>query len=180
VLYTNKNPTGSGGNPSDATPLPIGTATPGTSNLFAREGHVHALPTGQVLVQKHSVAIAATDFDGLGATDTSEVLNLGTALPANARIVGVNLKLATPFTGGGNAAVTLDIGSSGDPDALIDGANLFAAAVDGQVSTAPAGIAPHKHFSASTQLTGTFVVDVGLAELTAGAGTVEILYCVLA
>lgn len=131
-------------------------------------------------VHKLAVAINATAFDALGNTDTSETIDLGTALPANARILGVNIKLTTPFTGGGNAAVTLDVGSSGDPDALVDGADLFAAAVDGLASTVPRGIAPSKHFATSTQLTGTFVADVGLKELTAGAGTVEVLYSLLA
>lgn len=131
-------------------------------------------------VLKFSQAFAHTDFDALGALDTSEVVNYGTAIPAGARIVGRSVELTTPLTGGGNAAVTVDLGSAGDPDAIIDGADIFASAVDGQASSVPSGIAPNKRFAVATQLTLTFVADVGLKELTAGAGTVEILYVVQA
>ena len=102
-------------------------------------------------------------------------------LPANARIVGASVKLATPFTGGGAADVKLDIGTAGDPDAIVNAADLFAAAVDGEASAMPSGIAPNKHFvAAGAQLTATVDADVNVADLTAGAATIDVLYTILA
>jgi hypothetical protein len=128
-------------------------------------------------VQKKTLTVGHAD---LTDADGSQTVNLDTALPANARIVGVNVKLATPFSGGTASAVSVDVGSAGDPDALVDGADLFAAAVDGQASTMPSGIAPHKHFALSTQLTATFAANDDVLDLTAGACTIEVLYAVLA
>jgi hypothetical protein len=122
-----------------------------------------------------SVTVAHGD---LTAAATSEAINIGSPLPAGARIVGVSIDLATPFSGGSATAVTVDIGSSGDVDAIVDGANLFAAAVDGQASTLPAGIAPNKKFSAATQLIATFISDVNVAALTAGSCTINVLFTV--
>lgn len=116
----------------------------------------------------------------LTAAATSETLNVGAALPANARIYGFNIKLATPFSGGGAAAVSVEVGSAGDADAIVDGADLFAAAVDGQASSAPAGIAPYKHFALSTQITATFTSNVNVADLDAGSVTIEIYYFIAA
>jgi hypothetical protein len=128
-------------------------------------------------VQKRTVTVGHADLDAAALT---QAIDIGEDLPANARILGVAIKLTTAFSGGGAAAVSVDIGSSGDVDAIVDGANLFAAAVDGQASTRPAGIAPNKHFVAATQLTATFISDVNVVGLTAGAVTIDVLFTVLA
>lgn len=138
------------------------------------------LVSGQIdassqLPQKHAATFTHAD---LTAASTSQALSFGSALPANARILSWNVKLSTAFTGGGATACSVDVGSTGDADALIDGANLFAAAVDGLASSAPAGVAPHKHFASATQLSATFVSDVNVADLTAGSATIELLYIV--
>lgn len=115
------------------------------------------------------------------AAAASEALNIGTALPANSRIVGVDIHTLTPFSGGSVADFTVDIGTAGDVDALIDGADLFAAAVDGGPATIPQGIRPDKFFAAGGQLIATFRCgsdDVG--DATAGAVTIDVLYIVLA
>lgn len=109
-----------------------------------------------------------TDADG------QQDIVIGTP-PAGARCLGVNIKLATPFSGGTASAVTVDIGSAGDPDKLIDGANLFAAAVDGQASTRPLGIAPNADIG-GVELRARFDADDDVADLTAGSVTIEILY----
>lgn len=134
----------------------------------------NAATTG--IVRKASLAIGHAD---LTDADGSQTLTIAT-LPAGAQVLGVNVKLATPFTGGGAGSVTLDVGSSGDADALVDGANVFAAAVDGQASTRPLGIAPNKQFAAATAVQATVAADVNVADLTAGAMTVEVIYSVLA
>lgn len=65
-------------------------------------------------------------------------------------------------------------------DALIDGADLFAAAVDGGPATIPQGIRPNKSMGA-VQLIATFRCGSDdVADATAGAITIDVLYIVLA
>lgn len=130
---------------------------------------------------KKTVTVTHADLTETAA-NTSQAINIGTALPDNARIVGVDIRALTAFSGGGVSALTVDIGSSGDIDALIDGADLFAAAVDGGPATMPSGIRPNKTFASSTQLIATFLTDSGhdLEDLTAGSVTIDVLYIVKA
>jgi len=132
-------------------------------------------PSGSI--QKRSLtATHAT----ITAAAGDETLSIGAALPANSRILGVSIHTVTAFSGGTVGDFTVDIGSAGDIDALVDGANLFAAAVDGQVATRPLGIAPNKFFAAATQLQAKFICgsdDVG--DATAGACTIDVLFEVL-
>lgn len=133
---------------------------------------------GVLRIRKASLAIGHAD---LTEADNSQLVPFAAALPAQSRILSVSVKLTTPFTGGTVSACTFDVGTTGDADALIDGADVFAAAVDGYASTAPAGIAPNKHFVTAPTLNVT-VANAGdtLANLSAGAATVEVLYVVLA
>lgn len=144
----------------------------GSSQEVAPIDHTHEITT-----RVRAVTQQITTAD-LTASAGSQVINLGAALPANAQVLGVSIDLATPFTGGGAASATADIGSSGDADALIDGADIFAAAVDGQASALTAGIAPNKFFSGSTQLTVTIAADVNVDLLTAGDMTARVLFAV--
>jgi hypothetical protein len=130
-------------------------------------------------VDKRSVTIAHGD---LTAAATSEAIEIGEPLPANARIIGVSIHTVTPYSGGSVSAAVVDIGTSGDADAIVDGANVFAAAVDGQASTLPAGIAPNKLFAAAgAQLLATVATTNGnVADLTAGTITIDVLFAVLA
>lgn len=133
------------------------------------------------LNQKRTVTVGQADLTA-AVNGTAQAINIGAALPANARIRGAQLKLATPFTGGGASAVTVDIGTAEDVDAIVDGADVFAAAVDGYASSMPLGIAPFKHFPTSKQLIATFTPDGGatLLALTAGSVVIDVEYDVLA
>ncbi len=127
---------------------------------------------------KRTVTVGHADLD---AAATSQTINIGATLPANARIVGYDIRALTIFTGGGAGAVTVDVGTSGDIDAIVDGSDLFAAAVDGGPSTMPLGIRPNKTFiTAAAQLIATFVADVDVADLTTGSVVIDVLYVVLA
>jgi hypothetical protein len=139
--------------------------------------HVSALLQGDGQVQRRVVTVGHAD---LTAAAVSEAIAIGAPLPANAHILGASIALATPFSGGGATSCVVDIGSTGDADAIVDGSNVFAAAVDGQASTLPAGIAPNKVFSSATQLNATFISDVNVAALSAGSATVEVLFAVIA
>lgn len=138
-----------------------------------------ALAAAGISVQKRTVTVGHAD---LTDADTSQDVNIGAALPANARIIGVDVRGFTAFAGGSVSALALDIGTSGDIDALVDGADLFAAAVDGGPSTMPTGIRPNKTFAtAGAQLVARFVsTGDNLVNLTAGAVTIDVLFAVLA
>lgn len=145
------------------------TVTPSVSNGAQKR---------TVTVPYNNAALAAANSNGASA-----VVNIGAVLPANARILGVDMRALTAFSGGSASAVTIDVGTSGDPDALIDGADVFAAAVDGGPATMPAGIRPNKTFaSAGAQLIATFTPDAGhqLANLTAGTVIIDVLFTELA
>lgn len=146
------------------------------SPTFGKMAEAIAVTDAGITLQKRSVTIDHTD---LTASTTTETESIGSALPDDARILGVGLELATPFAGI-TGPVTVDIGSAGDVDALVDGANLTDAAVDGQASTRPAGIAPNKHFASATQLIATFLSASGnLEDCSAGEVTIDVLFAVL-
>lgn len=128
-------------------------------------------------IQTRSVTITHVT---LNAAALSQAINIGAVLPANAMILGANVAIATPTTGGSATSCTVDIGTSGDVDALIDGADVFAAAVDGMASTHPLGIAPNKLFvTAGAQLIATVTSDVNVSLLTAGSFTVTVAFAAL-
>ena len=135
-----------------------------------------SLADAGVSLQKRSVTVGHAD---LTDADTSQDFSIGAALPANARILGVDLHTLTAFAGI-TGPITVDIGSSGDTDALVDGA-VVSTAVDGHASTRPLGVCPNKLFASSTQLTARFDSASGnLVDLTSGTVTIDVLFAVLA
>ena len=123
---------------------------------------------------KRTVTITHADLTE-ATNNTAQAINIGATLPANARITGVDMRALTVFTGGSVSAVTCDIGTSGDVDALIDGADLQTTAVDSGPATMPQGIRPNKMFaSGGAQLLATFYPDSGHALLALTAGSVVI------
>lgn len=151
------------------------TAATGADELFEvfLHGPGGSLNPGQGVIGERTLTVLESD---LNAAATTQDINIGAALPARAMILGVSFSAFTPFTGGG-VTLTLDIGSSGDADAIKDGVDLSTAAVDGQPATAPNGVAPNKTFVASTQLVAHFIGAGGnVSALTAGAVTIRVQY----
>lgn len=149
------------------------------SSLLSYRGY--EMQTLEERANFHEVRVVRTTFveGDLTDADTSQTLNLGDALPAGSRIIGVDMNTLTPFTGGALSAFTVDIGSSADADAIIDGADVHNAAVDGGPVAMPQGIRPNKYFAASTQLTAKFdSVGANVADATAGAVTIDVYYTV--
>lgn len=127
-------------------------------------------------VQVMSQTYGEEDLTAAAATET---LDLGYELPAHSRIVGVEMYGFAPFTGGTITDFTVDIGSSNDPAALIDGANLFAGAVDDGPSAMPQGIRPNKLFDAGVQLQAKFdCASDDVADATTGDVTIDVYYTV--
>jgi hypothetical protein len=166
---------------ASATAGSVVTSTDSTTGRWLILATQAELTGGASAPQKASVTVA---FGALAAGNSNGLAvsaNLGAALPANARILGAALRLTTPFTGGGATAVTVDIGTAGDPIAIVAAADALHAAVDGMAFTQPAGKAPNKFFATSAQLLARFTPDGShtLLGLTAGSITIDVLYSVL-
>lgn len=142
------------------------------------------MPTSPIYGDKLARDIAAFDIKkitttighaDLTAAATSQVINLGSALPTGAFVVGRTIALATAFSGGSVSACVVDIGGT-DADAIVDGESIFTGA-----TTAKAGTSGINPFGAlgGQQLTATIVAtDDNVVNLTAGAMTITILYVV--
>lgn len=156
-----------------------GAMTIGATATSIVMGAPVTLPATQLgTIQTRSVTITHTTLDAAALTQT---INIGAVLPANTMIVGSNVAITTPTTGGGSSSCVVDIGTSGDVDAIIDGANVFAAAVDGIASTRPLGIAPDKLFvTAGAQLIATVIGDVNVSLFTAGSFTITVAFVAIA
>jgi hypothetical protein len=125
-------------------------------------------------IQKRQLVMTEADLTTAGA---AQALNIGAALPANSTVLGVSIHDVTAFSGASVADMTIDVGSSGDVDALVDGADVFGAAVVDGSATMTAGIQPNKHFTASTQLIATFRCGTDdVADATAGGCTIDVLF----
>lgn len=91
-------------------------------------------------------------------------------LPAGSQILGVGIRLPTRFTGAGFVSVGVDIGTAGDPNAIVANSDVSDAGINGQASTLPAGIAPHPKYVAATTLFATFTPDGGHALVNLAQG----------
>lgn len=112
----------------------------------------------------------------LTAAATSESLDLG-SLPPGAVPDGVEVELATPFTGGTVSACVVAVGTTADPDAILASANVFAAAADGQASAQTQGAAPRKRFASGAALKALFTATGdNVVNLSAGACTIRVYY----
>jgi hypothetical protein len=167
---------------ADAGALAIGGSA--TSIVLGAAATFAATQTGTI--QKKTVTVAynnaALTATSGSANGTAASVDIDTALPANARIVGVDMRSLTPFTGGSVASVSVDVGSSGDVNAIVAAADVQTAAVDGGPATMPLGVRPWKTYASSTQLVATFTPDAShkLSSLTAGSVVIDVLYTILA
>jgi len=137
---------------------------------------VAAANTGIV---KRTVAITqASDLAGLGAGVKSFSKNVGAVLPANARFVGVDLKVTSALSGGSVATGTVAVGVTGTANALVTATSVTSA-----TGFPKAGTAGVKGYSMSSldglQLTVTVTTDVDLNALTGGSVSVDVFYVVL-
>jgi hypothetical protein len=129
------------------------------------------------LIQRRSVTITVSDLTE-AVDGAPQQFNVGNVLPVNARIIGRSLRDVTPFTGGGATEVLLDVGGT-DPDAIIAGEDLLAGGTNEREGAA--GVNPTGGLYGGQQITATFTPDVthNLADLTAGAVTIDVLFVVV-
>ena len=120
-------------------------------------------------IQKRTATIAEGDLSG-----TSQAVNIGAALPANAIVLGHEIVVNTQGVLAGND-LSIIVGGT-DTDAIVASTDLDALApgkYQGTLGTHPRGS------FASEQLTATFAAS-DLASLSAGNWTINVWYFVLA
>jgi hypothetical protein len=129
---------------------------------------VKAIADAAIALQKRTVTVVEGDLSG-----TSQAVNVGAVLPANAIVLAHELKVNTQFAGQSDLTITLGgtvataIVASTDLDALIAG-NY----------SGTLGAHPRGSFSAE-QLVATFAATA-LADLSAGSITITVWFSVLA
>jgi hypothetical protein len=129
-------------------------------------------------LQKRTVTVGHAQLTD-AVNGHAQAIAIGTALPANARIVGRELSGLTEFAGGSVSACTLSIGGT-DVDAIVAAQDVFTGA--GVVAKAgTSGVNPTGNLGGQ-QLYATFTPDAehALDALTAGAVTITVLFAVLA
>ena len=146
-------------------------------NLFAAPT---LTPGGPFLLSK-TVTVAHDDaaFEAEGDDGDSVDVNVGTALPANAVILGARYTITEVFAGAGVASLTMIVGFSGDTNGVIEAVDIFGDATGeyrGTPGSAVGGPAGGK------QLVANFDPDAsaGLDELTAGEVKIDVFYAVIA
>jgi hypothetical protein len=94
------------GNPSDASPLADGTATPGVSALYTRGDHVH--PTDTSRAPLASPTFTGTVRAPIFAADTGITVNAGNIAAPAGNVTGVNITATGPVTGSNIGTNNLD------------------------------------------------------------------------
>jgi hypothetical protein len=124
---------------------------------------------------KVAAAIGVGQFATLGPGVKTLSVPLGKVLPPGARPFARELKLATPFSGGGATIATLNLGGT-VPNDIVAGQTVYPgapAAMAGASGVNPTG----DH--GGQQLAITLSSDADLNKLTAGSITVSLFYAVL-
>lgn len=113
--------------------------------------------------------------DGDLTSDTnSQAFTLSPSLPAGSAVLGVAIDLGTVLDDA-EATITMDIGPSGDTDAIIDGADLTTAA-NGQAGSRPLGVAPNLYVGSETALSATVTSTGTISDISQGDCTVRVFY----
>lgn len=98
--------------------------------------------------------------------DSAASINIGTAVPLNARVLKAVINVTEAFDGAVESTITL--GDAGDPD-------RFCETTEADLSTIGVyEIENYYNYGSATQLTGTYVRDGA----TAGAAAIEIIYSI--
>jgi len=119
------------------------------------------------------------DHTTITTAGSSQVIAIGT-IPANSRVSSVSFGAYTAFSGGTISDFTCDVGGT-DVDMIVDGANLYAAAVNGNISAKPLGVNSTPFFATATALTATFLCGSDdVADATAGSITIDVIFDLLA
>ncbi len=136
-----------------------------------------ATPSGTM--QKKSVTVLFSDLIDPDDGDAQDV-NVGTALPAGAMVVGARYTVNTPFAGAGLATLTMMVGKSGDTNGVIEAVDILGDAAAQYQGTLGTMMVNGPSLQSEVQLVANFDPDAsaGLDELTAGSVTIDVYYFV--
>jgi hypothetical protein len=127
------------------------------------------------------LAVCTVDYTELDAAATTEAISLVT-LPDNAFIVGCDVDVVTLFADSGSiSALVVEVGTSGDVDALFTSTTVFTGGSTGRLLAPGAGVSGDgAAIQAKFTATGANLGDGGgTTDLDAGKLRVRILYVVL-
>lgn len=156
----------------------IGAATaialnPTSTGNVKLNDSAHKDADGGETVFKKSLAVGFAD---LTDADGSQSFNLGTALPANAIVIGHAVSISNIFDDGVAGTFSVDIGLAGALDAICNGADLTTAI--GELH-GPLGARSGGRYQA-VQLLATVLGSVNVDTATQGAAVFEVYYIILA
>ncbi len=123
-------------------------------------------------VQMLQVTLGHADLTAAALTET---LNVGSALPAGSRILGVESELTEVFSGGGASAMTASLGVAGALTELVNARNVFT----GQALAIVSGNGSRPNGTRSGQLQAQFTATgANVVALTTGSITFRVFYVV--
>lgn len=156
-----------------------------SATVSAQLAEVKAIADAGMAVTKRTCTIdfapGADNFAGLAGGVKTFSKNIGAATPANARLVGWSIgETITPFDDATHGDFDLEIGTAGDPNAIMTSTSVKAGATNfpknGTAGVAGFNMCP----IASTQYVAKLTSSVDLNTTTAGAIVVNLFYLVLA
>ena len=134
-----------------------------------------AIAAGPGVVQKRTVSVGFATFASTAAKTLA--VDIGAALPANARILSRELRIATEFTGGGESAVTCSVGITTATTAIVNAQDVLGTSGD---IAGTSGTDPQPLYASASQLLATYTSTTNnLEDLTAGAMVIDVLFVVL-
>jgi hypothetical protein len=153
------------------------------TDVEAALAEVKAVADAGIGAVKRTVTIGFADFAALGVADFTAI-DVGAALPANARLLGYEIVDVTPFDdGGASVDVKIRIGVGVETSAIMGDVDIdqAAAPIASTNGTPGARGYPMHNLGGETVIaTVTTTNPAHLAGLDAGAVTVNLFYCVLA
>ncbi len=129
------------------------------------------------MILKKSVTVLYSDLIDGDDGDAQDV-NVGTALPAGAIVLGARYTINEVFAGAGVATLTMIVGKSGDANGVIEAVDIFGDAAAQYQGTLGTMMTSGPSLQSEEQIVANFDPDAsaGLDELTAGSVTIDVYY----
>lgn len=139
-----------------------------------------ATPSGTIQKKSVTVAFDHASFVAEGDDGDAVDINVGTALPAGAILIGARYTIGEVFAGAGVASLTMMVGKSGDTNGVIEAVDIFGDATGQYQGTLGTMMVNGPALQSEVQLVANFDPDAaaGLDELTAGEVTIDVYYFV--
>ncbi len=147
---------------------------------FAFFSNPAATPAGTL--QKKTVTVPFDHASFAAESDDGDAVNInvGTALPAGAILVGARYTITDPFVGAGLATLTMIVGKSGDTNGVIEAVDILGDTAGQYQGTLGTMMVNGPSLQSEVQLVANFDPDgsAALDELTAGEVVIDVYYFV--